>query len=106
LGCCLTAAVPGCSFHHTAHGFVLRSGQWSLERNRESPDPSAKEASDKPEVLPWRSRLKGYRLGARIFHGRESAGEASTPSQSVEELQLPDSVLPLPEPKRPDLVVD
>ena len=32
-------------------------------------------AADKPELLPWRSRLKGYRLGSRIFHGRESTDE-------------------------------
>jgi hypothetical protein len=31
---------------------------------------SGKPAPGKPELLPWRTRLKGYRLGARIFHGR------------------------------------
>ena len=106
LRCCLLVVISGCSFHRTDHGFVLRGGHWTLERNRQSPDLSAPEASDKPESLPWRSRLKGYRLGARIFRGRGSGGDAALPSASLGELQLPDSVLPLPEAKRPDLVVD
>jgi hypothetical protein len=30
--------------------------------------------ADEPELMPWRSRLKG-RLGARLFHGKGSARE-------------------------------
>lgn len=99
------AVLSGCSFHRTAHGFVLRSGQWSLERNRVSPDLSVGEASERPEVLPWRSRLRGYRL-ARIFRDRDSAGEAPASSQGVEEPHIPQGVIPLSGTSRPDLVVE
>ncbi len=104
-GCCLAAAISGCSFHRTAHGFVLRGGHWSLEHNREGPDTSARDASEKPETLPWRSRLKGYRL-ARVLHGWDSAGEVSASAEAAEDVRVPDRVFPLPEAKRPDLVVE
>ena len=106
LGCCLLAAISGCSFHRTAHGFILHGGRWSLDHHRENRDPAAKEASAKPEVLPWRSRLKGYRLGARIFHERDPAAETPPPAKNADGLPLPDSVLLPPDPKRPDLVLD
>ena len=67
LGCCLLAAVSGCSFHRTEHGFILRSGRWTLQRDSEIPDLPAKDAADKPEVLPWRNRLKGYHLVPASF---------------------------------------
>ena len=106
LGCCLLAAISGCSFQKTSQGFVLSSAHWTLEHNRESPDLSEKATPEKPELLPWRSRLKGYHLGSRIFHGRESVDDASVPAPSSSELQIPDSAPPVPESKRPDLVVD
>ena len=84
----------------------MRSAHWSLEHYRETPDTTEKETSDKPELLAWRSRLKGYHFGSRIFHGRESVGEASTPATSSDELQTPESAPPVPDSKRPDLVVD
>jgi hypothetical protein len=109
LGCCLLAAISGCSFHRTSQGFVLHNDHWSLEHYRESPELAAvetPETPEKPELLPWRSRLKGYHLGSRIFHGRQSVDEASTPATSFGELATPDSAPPVPNSKRPDLVVD
>ena len=96
LACCLLATAAGCAFHRTEHGFVLRSNHWLLEHNRESLDLPAQAAAEEPETLPWRSRLKGYRLGSRMFQGRQSVGEP----------ELPDNVEKCPEPKRPDLVVE
>jgi hypothetical protein len=106
LGCCLLAAVSGCSFHRTSQGFVLRNDHWSLEHFREAPELAEKETPDKPELLAWRSRLKGYHLGSRIFHGRESAGESSTPATSSDEPHVPGSAPRDSESKRPDLVAD
>jgi hypothetical protein len=106
VGCCLLAAVSGCAFHRTDQGFVLRSPHWSLEHYRESPDSSKEETPDNPELLAWRSRLKGYHLGSRIFHGRQSVDEAATPETSSGELQSPDTAPPVPQSNRPDLVVD
>jgi hypothetical protein len=104
--CCLLAAAPGCAFHRTEHGFVLRSGHWTLERNREDPDSRPQVAAEKPELLPWRNRLKGYRLGSRIFPGRQSAGEAQASETASGDLELPDSEARRSEPNRPDLVVE
>jgi hypothetical protein len=102
LGCCLLAAISGCTFHRTSQGFVLQSAHWSLEHNRESPEFAEKENSDKPELLAWRTRLKGYHLGSRIFHG----GEASAPATGADGVQMPVIAQPIPESRRPDLVVD
>jgi hypothetical protein len=41
-----------------------------------SPD-SPTQIAGKPELLPWRSRLKGCRVGARIFQGKEAASPAT-----------------------------
>jgi hypothetical protein len=100
------AAISGCSFHRTDHGFIVRSGPWTLERNREPPEVSPQVVADKPEVLPWRSRLKGYRLGARIFPGHESVDETSTAATTSNELKIPESVSSPIDVRRPDLVVD
>jgi hypothetical protein len=57
---------------------------------------SDSQLSGKPEVLPWRSRLKGYRLGARIFRGKESSPETAAGS-SAEKTQLippPELIIP------------
>jgi len=105
-GCCLLAVASGCSFHRTEHGFILRSGQWSLERNSERPEPAAAAASEKPELLPWRSRLKGYRLGSRILHGRESAETTATPPTNLGGVQPPGGRPADSASNRPDLVAD
>ena len=110
-GCCLLVAPLGCSFHRTERGFVVGS-QWSLEYNHvpwlafrsandadcdhgdgnpvagnaeksaESDAPSAQKVAGKPELLPWRGRLRGYRLGARIFRKNEPI-EQQTPSAEM-----------------------
>ena len=89
VGCCLLAAASGCQLHQTGRGFVIQGHPWSLTFDRgceaETDDPSpckscsrnpavssADQAAAKPELLPWRSRLKGYRLAGRIFHCDES----------------------------------
>jgi len=111
IGCCLLAAVAGCSFHRTADGFVLRSSHWTLEHNRDGSGNPAEVAADavekpKPELLPWRSRLQGYRLGQRFFHARESDDETSTSATVSDQRGTPAGVKTAAEPKRPDLVVD
>jgi hypothetical protein len=145
LGGCLMTASSGCLWHRTDQGFLFgsqRSAQcshvpwlrfWSRERvdpggdsagyadSFDRPTLSAKQAADRPEVLPWHSRLKNSRLAARLFHGKDAdsallAPEASPPSRSVAtgskaakkpaEVQFPDHVSPLPEPDRPDLVAE
>jgi hypothetical protein len=119
VGCCLLAAASGCHFHRTGHGFIIGGRPWSLEFDRgctASADgesacpscasnftPSDDQAAAKPELLPWRTRLKGCRLAARIFHRGESDGQESP---KVGELELPNKGLPSPEPRRPDLVLE
>jgi hypothetical protein len=106
LGCCLLAAATGCSFHRTEHGFILRSGQWTLERNSQPLDAAAAPASEKPELLPWRNRLRGYRFGSRIFHGRDSADTVAMPSTAPDDSR-PSEAKPTDLPSnRPDLVID
>jgi hypothetical protein len=105
LGCCLLTAFPGCAFHRTSEGFVL-CGHWTLERNRESPGSAAIEAEAGPELLPWRSRLKGLRLGSRLFHARRGDGEALTAAADSDPLDALDDVATAPEPKRPDPTVE
>lgn len=79
------ATFMGCTFHRTGHGFVVGS-QWSLEYNRlawlkfrsgndavttlEPGQKTVVATERQTELHPWRSRLKGYRLGSRIFHDR------------------------------------
>ena len=98
LGCCLGVAAGGCACHRTGHGFVVGS-RWSLEYSTQAPRFSFRSAkgadggrtesdqspavANKPELLPWRSRLKGYRLGARIFHGGESSDSANPPGMAI-----------------------
>lgn len=133
LGCCLLATVPGCSFRRPGHGFVLgsriawRSADATQGHDDASCDTGCAKCSesDKPELLPWRSRLKGHRLGARLFHGRDVAGDPSLPEAAVpddadgvprtsvtptavseDDIRPPESINPRPEPPRPDLVVD
>lgn len=82
--CCVLVAATGCSLHRAGHSCVLR-GQWSLEcGDGGCLQPSGvfgqcENCSDctvcpadqtKPEVLPWRARLK-TRIGDRLFHRGE-----------------------------------
>ncbi len=119
VGGCLLMAFAGCSFHRTAGGFILRGGCWTLERNREVHEPPQQTAMNEPESLPWRSRLHGYRLGARIFRNRgEGIVEDESPSPIAGDpgsslfsttsytLECTDADVAIPEPPRPDLVVE
>jgi len=93
--CCLLVAATGCHLHRTGHGYILR-GQWSLECGDTgfvsakgvngqcencSASPACPTEQTKPELLPWRTRLK-TRLGARLFHHGES-GSQQYPDESV-----------------------
>ena len=103
LGCCLLAAA-GCQFHRTGQGFIVQGQPWSLTFDRGCADSascgccaekpvatSAHQAAAKAELLPWRSRLKGYRLAGRLFHRGEpeeaksagSVGEIRAPNQDL-----------------------
>lgn len=89
VGCCLWVAAPGCQSQQG----TLSDQSWlsvsnhfawlqphgaknpdSHPHNAHSAEPIVDQlvADDKPELLPWRSRLRGYRLGARLARGRES----------------------------------
>jgi hypothetical protein len=119
VGSCLLAATSGCKFHRSSRGFVLR-GQWALECERMPPkfscqpncselssDRQVERASVQPETLPWRSRLRGYHLASRIFHGRDQdAEEASRLRPKDEVLERPENTLLKPEIKQPGLVLD
>jgi hypothetical protein len=118
VACCLLAAVAGCQFHRTGHGFIIRGQPWSLEFNRgDAPAADCQDACDgcargsapaadqpaaKPELLPWRSRLKGYRLAARFFRHDESDAQDSPAG----ELESPSPGFSAPEPRRPDFVLE
>jgi hypothetical protein len=90
---CLAVSATGCKCHRSDRGFLVRS-QWSLEygntdgavaqgidkpQRPEGVAPASArpdvQAQAKPEVLPWRSRLKEHRLAARLFHQGESGKE-------------------------------
>lgn len=96
--CCLLAGATGCQAHRTGRGFVLRS-QWSLEYGdtegsavptTETPSEvaapgsarSLEQISSKPELLPWRGRLKNHRLAARLANP-EPSDSVRTVSQEV-----------------------
>jgi hypothetical protein len=109
------AAAAGCQLNRTGHGYMLR-GQWSLECNHTtgcaatnsgdncseiSACPTA-QSQEKPELLPWRSRLKA-RIGARLLH-REELDDASYPDESsaVSPIQpIPSAPSPEPLPTPP-----
>ncbi|MCE5266477.1 MAG: hypothetical protein LLG00_01135 [Planctomycetaceae bacterium] len=120
-GCLSVAALAGCQFHRTGHGFVLRS-QWSLEcdpvprlsvgaaKNADArvADKAAGQAGEKkvaakPEVLPWRSRLKA-RITGKLF-GRNASAVGAAQSRAISppdsEWVTARSSLP-PPPKEPD----
>ncbi len=85
LGCCLWTAAPGCvgpRSGQVGHGWMAAMNplSWSSSptvAKTESADADEQLAAteSKPELLPWRSRLKGYRLGARLARSRESDSE-------------------------------
>ncbi|MEN6451644.1 MAG: hypothetical protein ABFC96_14225 [Thermoguttaceae bacterium] len=113
VGGCLLAAASGCQLHRTGHGFLL-SSNWSIEcvtsprlalkfdkDQSQCPAadptdaPATKRAFD-PELLPWRTRLKG-RLANRLFgHGspNDSASKAGAPADT----ELAIAAAPLPPP--------
>jgi hypothetical protein len=78
----LLTTAAGCQFHKTGQGFIVRS-QWALEygdtngavaqdsfKSLAGVSPASTQQTEpaqiKPELLPWRSRLKG-RLAASRF---------------------------------------
>ena len=93
IGCCLLAATSGCLFQRPPDGSIFgnpwlqtcdhapwlkfRSAKDADTRNPDADSYAADKGdseADKPELLPWRSRLKSYRLSARLARGRESTG--------------------------------
>jgi len=109
LGCCLLLTASGCALHRTDRGLVL-SSQWSLELNRtpwlafrankdvgyslsegkqgtakslDRPMTSEEWAASRPELLPWRSRLKEHRLASRLFHRKDGAKEMQHPGEAA-----------------------
>jgi hypothetical protein len=80
-------AAAGCHLYRTDHGFILQA-RWSLEwsdggcvpvKGNEGPcevcsdglvRPAAQTLVDKPEILPWRTRLKA-RIGPRLIRDEE-----------------------------------
>jgi hypothetical protein len=51
-------------------------------------------AADEPELMPWRSRLKG-RLSARLFHGKGSAAEEFEEAATTQPAKSPTSEQPI-----------
>ena len=98
LGGCVLWAALGCQIQRTGHGILCR-GRWSLEIDTRRPaeieaeraTAAMAEASDvprlpqQPEIIPWRNRLKGYRLAQRILHRAESDAAVSIPPAPVAE---------------------
>ena len=107
--CCLLAATTGCNLHRDSHGYVLR-GQWALECGDVGCLPAngvagqcdycsdcAVCAADqaKPEVLPWRARLK-TRIGDRLFHRGEFGVQQCSDEGATEAAHHPMQSAPLP----------
>jgi hypothetical protein len=97
LGCCLWTAISGCSWQRGAISTVqswmpggghlagqktpatkkIADTQSVAARRSESViDESA--PNDKPELLAFRSRMKGYRLGARLARGSEADSDSQS----------------------------
>ena len=120
IACCLLAATSGCLLQRPPDGSIF-SNPW-LQASDHAPwlkfrsatatatdaDSYAAEkggsTADKPELLPWRSRLKSYRLGTRLARGQESTSNpdsseiAATPGETRPPLEAP----PVPTPATPD----
>ena len=97
LVCCLGMFGSGCIFHRTPSGFALqnpwRSQDHQLANSQEPGDRDAGDiagdapvvdrdeflAKDQPELLPWRSRLRNSRLGARLARGRDAVTKEKEP---------------------------
>jgi hypothetical protein len=131
--CCLSVAASGCLFNRTSDGYAFNNpwssqGGWfpGLKSGLAKPADSGRTAVDsrqldtdrsvaaeKPELMPWRSRLKG-RMNARVARGRESTASQETTAEmpagvlpaKYSELQLPADVGRRTASARPDLVVD
>jgi hypothetical protein len=69
-------------------------------------EPTPSDESNPPELLPWRSRLKSYRLGSRIFHSKELSEDPTVSEPTVlssEATVLSKESLPIvPPPPPPD----
>jgi hypothetical protein len=138
LTCSVTVAAAGCCLNRTGtnaeHGNVAAGHAIATDRGVDGGKPSQSslcsdgQAAGKPELLPWRSRLKAYRLGARIFRGQDSTSSETAlvpppvpvatssddsksdknPSLSArtDQQQPPGQVAPSLESNKPDPVID
>jgi hypothetical protein len=96
---CLAMSAIGCKCHRSDKGFIVRS-QWSLEYGNtdgavaqgiDKPPEGVvsasthpdRQAQAKPEVLPWRSRLREHRLADRLFHQGGSGNEKESTKDSA-----------------------
>ena len=109
---CLLLTAPGCALHRTDHGLVL-SSQWSLELNRlhldrdsdrssvakkhesteqrtakslDRPKTSQDWASSRPELLPWRNKVREHRLAARLFNRQKPGKEKERQGEGAESI--------------------
>jgi len=106
----VTVAAAGCCLHRTgtnveggsaAAGHAIATDSDAVgEKPAKSSLGADGQTAGKPELLPWRSRLKGCRLGVRLFHGQES------PSAETALAPPPEPVATSAESKRPDRVLD
>jgi hypothetical protein len=84
-------------FHRMEATFPFQKKPWWAEEGQAASKPSYPRdgdtseadrnhvlAKDEPELLPWRSRLRNSRLGARLAHGRDSAADRAA-EQSLAE---------------------
>jgi len=109
---CLLLTGPGCALHRTDHGLVL-SSHWSLELNRlqldrdsgnssvakkqesteqgtakslDRPKTSQEWASSRPELLPWRNKVREHRLAARLFNRQKAGKEKEQQGKGAESI--------------------
>ena len=119
--CCFLAAAAGCNLHRTGHGYVVRS-QWSLECGDMGCIPAnctvgqCENCCDcatcpaepaRPDVLPWRTRLK-TRIGDRLFHRGEcdvqqcsNQNKNATPKRPIQPAPFP--AAPPKQPEKPSV---
>jgi hypothetical protein len=110
LGCCLLAAAPGCVFSRAETSSAsqrfgsledhrLRSTASEDAAERDTNENIAARSPDggKPELLPWRSRIRDRILNGRLAHDRKEPAK----QQQVEAVAaLPGKPLP-PSAERP-----
>jgi hypothetical protein len=108
LGCCFLAAAPGCFFQRTETGVAVyrptpslgSDSQTADRRNIPMPEEKAKASKthsdeDKPELLPWRSRIKDQFLNSRFAQSRKSSDGSSRKGIGVsKEAPKPMATLP------------